>query len=136
MSLLSQPRAIRRRLYVVLDVPGVSPAQSSRWESRLNVLLRECGCAFGALSSGIALIAAIAFAVFHSPVGFSSWSSLLLRTLILIMVTGGVGKLAGLGLAELEIRHISSQLTRIIASRPDGGNDRCRHAQNGWMMAP
>jgi hypothetical protein len=117
LNLLQQPRAARRRLYVVLEIAGIPPEQSLRWESRLNTLLRECGCTLGARFSAAALFASIIWQFLQHAWNLPSWPAFLLRTGLAVFIAGGLGKLAGLGLAEFRIRCISSRLTRLVENR-------------------
>jgi hypothetical protein len=120
LHLLRQPRATRRRLYVVLEIGGVPSAQLLRWESRLNSHLRECGCALGAKFSAAALLASIVWQFVHHAWGLSHWPAFLLRTAVVVFAAGGLGKLLGLSFAELGIRRISSRLMTFVEGLPRG----------------
>lgn len=123
LNLLQQPRAARRQLYVVLEIAGVPPDQSLRWESRLNSHLRECGCALGAKLSAAALLASIVWQFVHHAWGLSHWPAFLFRTAVVVLAAGGLGKLLGLSFAEFEIRRISSRLMTFVEGLPRGGGN-------------
>jgi hypothetical protein len=123
LRLLQLPRDARRRLYILLEVAGVPAAQSLRWESRLNSQFRECGCSMGACFSFAAVLASLTWQVVHRALALSHWPAFLLRTVVLVFVAGGLGKLLGLGVAELEIRHIASRLIKIVGNSPQGECD-------------
>jgi len=110
------------RSFVVLEIPGMSPKQALRWESRLNDRLRECGCAAGALCAVTALLVSVFWQSFYRTWGLWSWPSFLLRTALLVIAGGGLGKLIGLGYAETDIQRITSRLRRLAQrSSQEGG---------------
>ncbi len=113
----------RSRLYVVLEIPGVPNKQALRWESRLNDRLRECGCAAGALFAVAALLVSVLWQSFYRMWGLSNWPLFLLRTALLVIAAGGLGKLIGLGYAEVEIRRIASRLRRFAQRSSREGED-------------
>jgi hypothetical protein len=113
----------RSRLYVVLDIPGVPPKQALRWESRLNDHLRACGCATGALFAVAALVVSMFWQSFYRAWGFSNWPSFLLRTTLLVIAAGGLGKLIGLGYAEIDIQRIAFRLRRFAQRSSQEGED-------------
>jgi hypothetical protein len=110
-------------LYVVLEIPGVPPKQAVRWESRLNDHLRECGCATGALFAVVALVASAFWQSFYRTWGLLSWPWFLLRTALLVIAAGGLGKLIGLGYTEIGIQRIASRLRRFAQRSSQEGKD-------------
>ena len=113
----------RSRLYVVLEIPGVPPKLALRWESRLNDHLRECGCASGALFAVVALVVSAFWQSFFRTWALSNWPSFLLRTALLIIAAGGLGKLFGLVYAEIDIQRITFRLRRFAQKSSQEGGD-------------
>jgi hypothetical protein len=79
---------------------------------RINKYKKECGCTGGAISTTCALIAVVvrAFLVDWGSVHVIGFG---LSSLLLILLSAGVGKLVGIGIARVKLR----RLTRSLISR-------------------
>ena len=107
---LLESRRRRRQNHVLLEIPGMPEAQCLRWEARLNACLRECGCSMGARCSAAALLASVVGQFLQHGWSLTQWPAFILRTVLLVFIAGGLGKLLGLALAEFQIRYIRSRL--------------------------
>lgn len=101
----------RRRVQVVLELPGFDAADRSQYERRLSNSLSSCGCAEGALL-GLGAAGLAATAGMH---GTQTWSigsvtATALWTLAAFVMRVLVGKVTGLAFARHRAQRIANQL--------------------------
>lgn len=100
----------RRRLLLVLRVPGLPRDISRKWETKLNSSMRECGCSLGAKCVIVAFLSSVLWQSLYSSWSVSYWPVFLLRTLLIVLVAGAVGKIVGQTRAAAEIRAIEEKI--------------------------
>jgi len=111
----------RRHLLLVLRVPGLPSEISREWESKLNSSLKECGCSLGAKCVFAALGASVVAQSLYSHWGVSLWPIFFVRTLVIVLVAGAVGKLAGQTSARAEFRAIEEKIREFERKSLVGG---------------
>jgi hypothetical protein len=99
-----------RRMHILLRISGLPTEASKQWEAKLNSSLRECGCSLGAKCVMAAFVASLVWQSEFSHWGISHWPVFLLRTFLLILAAGAVGKSAGKLRARVEIRAIEKKI--------------------------
>jgi hypothetical protein len=92
---------------------GVPAAELLRWEIGLNDALRECGCALGAKASLISIGVCFALQLTHLTWSAWDWLWFALRTIVVVFVAGGAGKMLGLALARARIMKIVAEMRLI-----------------------
>jgi hypothetical protein len=95
---------------VLLRISGLPTEASQQWEATLNSSLKECGCSLGAKCVVAAFAASLMWQSEFSHWGISHWPVFLLRTFLLILVAGAMGKTAGKLRARAEIRAIERKI--------------------------
>jgi hypothetical protein len=119
-----------QRMRILLRISGLPTATSKQWEAKLNSSLKECGCSLGAKCVMAAFAASLIWQSEFSNWSISHWPALLLRTFLLILVAGAMGKTLGKLRARAEIRAIERKI-RDFERKYAAGDQQCRLAQNG-----
>lgn len=110
-----------RRTLILLRIPGLPIEISQPWETRLNLALRECGCSLGAKFSIAAFVASLVWQSTFSLWSPSHWPVFLLRTFLLILLGGAVGKSIGILRARTEVEAIEKKIRTFEINYTAGG---------------
>ena|SRR5258708_1838247 len=108
-------RAVVRQARLPLDskvsisLPSV-PADAKRWEDRLNVLMHECGCRFGASFMLVSLILALWLRIHWFGLSLNHITMFLLSTLGELIVSGLSGKAFGILLAKYQLKRTVNEV--------------------------
>ena len=114
-SQLSQPLP---KEHLTFTVPGFTEQERLKIQRKLNAHAHACGCSEGAVFALTVIAVAIAYAIFSVLHGTRfHLIVVLLATLILIPLCGGIGKLAGKFVARIRFRWMCERLIR--SRQPD-----------------
>jgi hypothetical protein len=111
---LAAEQGLRRELPAdaVVSLSGVNDVELQRLTEKLSRLQRSCGCRAGEIGT---LLALMAVALCWLTAGWTSSPLVMLRavglSVAMVLVGGGLGKVAGLVFARLRYRAVVRRLT-------------------------
>jgi hypothetical protein len=109
------------RMRILLRIAGLPTEASKQWEAKLNSSLKECGCSLGAKCVMASFVASLMWQSVFSHWSISHWPTFILRTFLLILVAGAMGKTAGKLRARTAIRAIERKIRDFEREYAAGG---------------
>jgi len=103
LDALCQAKMRWRRAHLFLRIPELPGKQVSQLETALNKRFNDCGCSMGARFVLLALAGSVLWQFWHSDWSILGWPWFLARTLSVMILAGGIGKLFGIKNSRLAL---------------------------------
>jgi hypothetical protein len=112
MLLAYRPKLLPTGGSVVLAMPGLSQSELESWQIKLNTLHRECGCSMSAKFLLASLLLYILYNIPIHPLSFGILASKVVLGIVVLIVSGAIGKFTGLTIAQIKFKRSCRQLLR------------------------
>lgn len=104
--------------HIELNIDALSDKEKKYWNERLQPKLFDCGCPTGTVTLLIGATGFAYYLFFIEGIRSSGWSELLTGFLVLL-ISGGVGKMIGISLARVRFKKAVKQLISTLENRND-----------------